>query len=267
MKDLVSCIMVTGHQDRGQFPDLAVHAFINQTYRNRELIIINQNPDKPLLRPPAPSACISPAHTYNPCMVREIFRPPSHAQPGEDYSLGGLRNMGLEEARGTWFTSWDDDDFQAPGRLFVMMNTAEPGKALVPTSHIRFSFDTLSAWQYNDAKWGCGGIALYPMTDARFESLPSEEDTQFYLQHFADRRVMWDNSQIADGYLRFYHGKNTGSAKHIMKGFVKEERRWQQEKPGRIRLKAARYLRDVLERKYGVVFPIDMDWYPELNER
>ncbi len=254
MNELVSCIMITGHQDRGQFPRMSLASFLEQSYQPRELVIINQNPCEPLVPNDVEQLRLAG------CEVREyLIRT-------ECRTLGEMRNEGLERARGEWFIPWDDDDWQHPRRLETMMEMRRPGLALVPSSHIRFSFETFSAWQYDNGRDGTGGTALFPMTSARYPSLKQGEDTRFYLDNFQDRRWIWNSRAFAHAYLRFHHGSNTGTARHVMKGFSTIQHRWQTIAPGKISLDAAKYMKYVLEMRYGVQFPGDMDWYSVLHD-
>jgi len=257
--ELVSCIMVTGHQDRGAFPRQALRSFLEQTYARRELIIINQNPDRPLL----------PHVEQEPSGMTLVDQPGvsvcEHMVDGKRLTLGDLRNEGLFHALGSWFISWDDDDWQHPERLATMMARKEPGKALVPTYHVRYSFPAFAAWQSHNPEDGAGGIALYPMTDAKYPSLETKEDSTFYITNFKHSRVLWDNADTAHYYLRFWHGINTGSNKHVMRGYADAHHRWQQKHPHAISVEGALYLREILRDRYDVEFPENMHWHKELN--
>lgn len=254
--DMVTCIMVTGHQDRGNLPRRAIECFRNQTYSPRELIILNQNPWSQLLQGPCERLQEAAEGVGE---LREYLTPTMGR------TLGELRSLGLERAVGDWFMSWDDDDWHHPERIASMMERRQPGMAVVPTSHIRFAFPTLTAWQYNNPKDGAGGLGLFPLNALRYLPLSKDEDTRFYLDNYKDRRIIWDNSHFAHMYLRFYHGQNTGDADHVMKGYARVERFWRQTPPSAISLEAASLLKHVLERDYDVKFPSNMHWHQKLN--
>jgi glycosyltransferase involved in cell wall biosynthesis len=93
---LVSCIMPTFN--RRPFIHLALECFREQTYANRELIVIDDGKDAigDLLRD-------EPAVRY----VRVNVRLP----------IGAKRNRAVAEARGDIVAHWDDDDWYAPDRL------------------------------------------------------------------------------------------------------------------------------------------------------
>lgn len=96
---LVSCLMVTGN--RPELAALAIEAFRRQTYRHRELVIIDDSGNDLLGRGLEEGAQD----------IRWIQVPP------EGKPLGALRNLALAEARGDLLCQWDDDDLSAPTRL------------------------------------------------------------------------------------------------------------------------------------------------------
>ena len=93
---LVSCIMPT--YNRRPFIRLALDRFREQTYANRELIVVDDGPVpvNDLLRQ-------EPSVRY----IRVEPRP----------SIGAKRNLACGEARGEIVAHWDDDDWYAPDRL------------------------------------------------------------------------------------------------------------------------------------------------------
>ncbi|MFM8322927.1 MAG: glycosyltransferase [Chloroflexota bacterium] len=101
---LISCMMVT----RGR-PGLAQRAaacFLQQTYPNRELVIIDDDPDPQLGEW---AAALGDAR------VRHI------RLPDEGLTLGELRNRAVEQAHGAFLAQWDDDDLSDPQRLELQM--------------------------------------------------------------------------------------------------------------------------------------------------
>jgi glycosyltransferase involved in cell wall biosynthesis len=93
---LISCIMPT--YNRRSFISLALGCFREQTYRNRELIIIDDGTDS----------------------IADLVRD----EPGVRYyritgrlRIGAKRNRACSEARGELIAHWDDDDWYAPDRL------------------------------------------------------------------------------------------------------------------------------------------------------
>lgn len=95
---MISCLMVS----RGNFfpAHLAIHCYRQQTYKNRELIIVCARKDS------AVSALVKflddPTIRYIECSPRP---------------LGELRNVSVKQARGSLLCTWDDDDLYHPKRL------------------------------------------------------------------------------------------------------------------------------------------------------
>ena len=96
----VSCLMITKNRD--QLARRAIQCFLNQTYTNKELIIIDEGErllEKWLIENPTPQI------TY--------FRQKTPA------SLGELRNKAVQHATGEYVTQWDDDDLSHPESLSI----------------------------------------------------------------------------------------------------------------------------------------------------
>ncbi|CAH1904115.1 conserved hypothetical protein [Candidatus Nitrotoga sp. HW29] len=97
---LVSCLMVS----RGRLLPTrhAIECFRRQTYRQRELVIIDDNPASELTEFLA---------VMNDALIRHIMLPANQG------SLGSLRNRALAESRGDMVCQWDDDDLYDARRI------------------------------------------------------------------------------------------------------------------------------------------------------
>jgi glycosyltransferase involved in cell wall biosynthesis len=95
----------------------SVEAYIGQTYPNRELIIV-ANGDGTAL-----AAVGGLVETLGRSDIRIIDIPTPH-------SLGALRNISLDQARGEVICQWDDDDLIHPRRLEMQMNALLEGGGL-----------------------------------------------------------------------------------------------------------------------------------------
>lgn len=231
-QSLVSCVMVTGKTPAHQKLDqAAISSFLEQTYENKELLIINDG-DYRLFPNGAPDS------------IREL----DCRIPGRRMSLGELRNVGLTEARGDWIAQWDSDDFSHPSRLFVMMAHRQPAGAVVLRCQVRYSLVNNTAKTVT-AKRGIAGTILHAKTEARYEPAGKHEDSWF-LDTFGTNRVIVENVVGQAGgpqlYIRLYHGANTWSAKHIMQELAYSPNRWTVSPAERD------YLKTVLQNYYGV---------------
>lgn len=99
---LISCLMVT--RGRTEQVQLAIRCFLAQTHGNKELVVVDDDPDSQL------AAVIRAADSTQ---IRHL------QLPDEGLSLGRLRNLALDNAKGDYVCQWDDDDLHDPVRLEV----------------------------------------------------------------------------------------------------------------------------------------------------
>ena len=100
---LVSALMVT----RGdiKFVKRAIKLFENQSWSNKELIIISDKKNERIFSAIEESEC------------KIIF----HLAP-DGFTLGDLRNFSISRANGEFLIQWDDDDLYHKDRILIMMN-------------------------------------------------------------------------------------------------------------------------------------------------
>ncbi len=228
---LVSAVMITGKDaKRYKLAQAAVRSFQAQTWPNKELVIIDD----------------SPAHWPDHENLH-IVRP----QPG--LSLGELRNLALDNkvCRGDWIVQWDDDDWSHPTRIAAMMDIRQPDHAITLRYQTRFSFENSTAFALKyDQPDGIPGTVLHAKTNVRYRTLDRHEDTHFLRDAFGPKTIVMDNHpESSPGpslYLRFFHGNNTWSERHIMRAYADREKagRWELPKDH------ADYLRSVLQTQY-----------------
>ena len=140
---LISCIMPTA--DRHRFVPHAVNQFLAQTYKDSELIVLD-NGERSCER-----------------LVREhpqvkYFR----ASPRE---LGHLRNQAITEADGVIISHWDDDDLHHPEQLEHMVNFMLHNKADVVGIDKPLFLDVRdkSMWSHekHEGGWVHGSALMY----------------------------------------------------------------------------------------------------------
>ena len=205
----VSCLTVT--LNRLVLLKEAIRCYCEQTYQNRELIIVTDGT-------PRYRQAIS---DYLDWLGRRDIRLVYIDEPNQP--LGKLRNVSLDSARGDVVCQWDDDDLNHPQRLerqFEHLNTAM-ADACCFTDQLQFFFQRRSLY-WSD--WREGDFPaleqLIPGTlmahrDARFRYPEEErgEDTVLLKQIAANGTV----ARFEDaGYLNIYsyHGKNVFSEAH-----------------------------------------------------
>lgn len=202
----VTAVMITGkYTARIPLALAAVTAYQQQTWRNRDLLIITDGFS--LLERISP---VDPS-------IREIRR---GKQP-----LGALRNVGLCQAGGNYLIQWDDDDWSAPDRIAVQMTAMRMAiraghghdTAITLYAQVRHSFATNNSLQMLAVEpCGLHGTILHPQTAIRYEEVGRHEDSRF-VKLFPNRLVVHNRPSL---YLRFEHGHNTWSRQHIMRNFT-----------------------------------------------
>jgi glycosyltransferase involved in cell wall biosynthesis len=128
---LVSVIMATG--DRPGLLSIALECYRRQTYRRRELIVVDDG-----VTFPVDEEAIA-------ALGGRLIRVP------EDTPLGVKLNQGIQSARGRLCQKWDDDDWYAPHCLEALVSTYLGHNATVcrPTIafHVRRLWFDLARWR------------------------------------------------------------------------------------------------------------------------
>ena len=206
-RPMISCLTVT--LNRLVLLKEAIHYYCEQTYPNRELIIVTDG--SPRYR--------QAVDDYLRWLGRSDIRLVYVTETGK--TLGALRNISLDAARGDIVCQWDDDDLNHPQRLerqYEQMNAAG-ADACCFTDQLQFFFQGRSLY-WSDWRTAAGnGINhLIPGTlmvhrDTRFrypetdEFAAAGEDTVLLEQIAMERTV----TPFQDaGFLNVYscHGKN-----------------------------------------------------------
>jgi glycosyltransferase involved in cell wall biosynthesis len=210
---VISCLMIT--RDRLALAKRAISCFADQTYPNRELVIVSEGDAwyRNALERHVAAVGIE--------RVRFVYAP-------TDTPLGALRNMSIDAAAGEILCQWDDDDCSLPDRLMVQAEQLfrDGARACFLTDHLQFlEHDRVLLW----IDWTLDGTVtgerqLFPGTvmmfkDARFR-YPEEgpycrrgEDS--VLIHNLYRNVpVTKLSGMGHLYLYQFHGRNTFSKEH-----------------------------------------------------
>jgi glycosyltransferase involved in cell wall biosynthesis len=192
----ISCIMITN--DRPLIACKAVDCYQHQTYRNRELVIIDDGSD-PTLEQYVESLCDK--------TVRFI------RLESEGKALGDLRNMAVKEASGEYVAQWDDDDLSDPYRLEIQMAAIQISNCEVCLllSHMIWFPERQRLAVSNQRFWESSFVCLKRCVPA-YPSLRKGEDTEvienILLHH---RAICIDNPRL---YLYIFHGGNTFEEAH-----------------------------------------------------
>ena len=222
--------MVTAN--RANLARRAVQCYLQQTYPNKELVIIDDGQEDY-----APILANVPAGE-----LRYIKLDPA---PGQ--VLGMLRNRSLEEATGDFMAQWDDDDWYHPERIerqarVLMGDTndqAEGGHAQVNHAQDNHAQDNHA--QGADAcclagslmhvdhpeyfhlpyvgylPHGIPGTIMHRRNDTiRYPSERAGEDTT-YLDHWLGKRYQKLPASDAGLFIRCFHGTNTWEMNHFVR--------------------------------------------------
>lgn len=197
---LITAVMVTsGTPSRQQLARVAIKCFLEQTYPNKSLLIINHGS---WLRP-------------EDSRIREFIvqRPPT---------LGQLRNLAFQHLQpGDWFISWDDDDWHHPDRMALQYAAARmQGKqAVALTCYTTVDIHTGEAFVRSCHQFRCGaccGTILCQVNEHRYPPLQTREDSEFALLY--ERQDQFAGCAAPPAiYLRLYHGDNTSGRERVMK--------------------------------------------------
>jgi glycosyltransferase involved in cell wall biosynthesis len=195
----ISCVMVTAN--RAAIARRAVSCFLDQSWSNRELVIVDDGSEDY-----APIVSSIPADRL------------IHQRIGKSSgnTLGKLRNLSLDLARGDLVAQWDDDDWYHPDRLKRQAEALTGGKRACVLAATLMHLD---APEWMDRPYigslnpGVPGTILHRAdATARYPEERRGEDTVF-LDH-------WSREQLAviDAphlFLRAFHGSNTWERAHF----------------------------------------------------
>jgi glycosyltransferase involved in cell wall biosynthesis len=198
----ITAVMVTGKDPaRNWLARASVESFKQQTYIHKDLLIVNDG-GVPLL---------TDDHDER---IRELMVP-------KQDTLGDLRNIGIDEAKGSWIMQWDDDDWSHPARMRYQMESAgDRGWPVLLRYQVRYSFTNNAAkvWKWNyPSTPGIPGTILHPrLPSCKYRSEGKAEDEHFLNDHFGDAITVLNNKWYAHYYIRVYHGNNTWDERHVM---------------------------------------------------
>jgi len=210
----ISCLMVT--LDRLTLAKRAIRSFALQDYPELELVIVSDGTD-----------------VFRQSLTRYVealgLQQVKFVHPGPDrLTLGQLRNISLDHARGDIICQWDDDDYSHPLRLTVqaqhMMSNA--AAACLLTDHLHFIEDQRLLcwidWTMEGASQGAAQLApgtLMMFSDSRFRypengAYARQGEDSVLLEELYKTIPVAHLSGAGHYYLYQYHGDNTFSREH-----------------------------------------------------
>lgn len=197
----VSCLMVTAN--RKNLARRAVNCFTNQSYPNKELVIIDDGDED-----------YSDILTDIP--PEEIKYVRLKKEP--DFVLGKLRNRSLDEANGDYLVQWDDDDWYHPERIATQAKILDEGYDACCISSALMHLDTE---EFTDHPYigilpdGIPGSIMHKRDNQiRYPETRRAEDT-VYLKDWMEKKYYKLDDSYNHLFLRAYHGRNTWEQDHF----------------------------------------------------
>ncbi len=148
----ISCLLVTA-KNRFQFLRKSIQCYLDQTYPNKELVIVNEGP----------TSYQKEIEDYvlkiNRLDIRLIWL-------NGDYSLGSLRNISMGVADGEYFCQWDDDDFCLPNRLmcqYIYLTKFPDAKTCFLADQLQYFFNSQELYWNDWKRYGSGNLFEYSL--------------------------------------------------------------------------------------------------------
>ncbi len=202
---LISCLMVTAN--RADIARVAIECFKEQTWLNRELVIIDDGEEDY-------SDLIASFDCAD--VVRYIKLQPANPR----LSLGELRNLSIEEARGEWCVQWDDDEWYHPERLAIQLNAAvqaDVGASALKWTLMHVKDDSDQSLTFRgDSGIATPGTLMFRKGDERYPHLARNEDGIFLRDVKDNHGLVVLDENYSHLFIRVFHGSNTWEKDHFL---------------------------------------------------
>lgn len=214
---LVSCLCLTHH--KLEFLKRSIKCFFNQTYANKELILVYTNDNK--------DAIDFLDHIADERIVKVEL--PAKTT----LTLGEKRNLSIEKSNGFYFCNWDDDDWCKDDRLDYQV------KRLKITGKKCSMIDCIILYDLKKKRAFLSRQRPSPQTllceksiinfrDIKYESWNRGEDHQ--LLTVLSRYSIIDVSFNPGMYIYTYHGRNTWNRRFWNKNHLYRNRKLPEDK-------------------------------------
>lgn len=199
---LVSCLMVTrGDPHR---VSQSIKCFMRQSISSKELVVVTDADPKKL------SAVKTQFSVEN---IKWIFIKECHS-----LTLGELRNISIECAKGKYIAQWDDDDIYDPSRLFKQIEAIKKSNVSAcmlirwtvwwPSKN-RLFISGKRRWE--------GSLVCDRSVMPKYPSLSKGEDTPLIDNLLVNNKVILLDAPHL--YIYVIHGANTWDDRHFEKIF------------------------------------------------
>lgn len=197
---LISCLCVT--REKPALLKRAISCFQNQTYPNKELVIIYDHDD--LATKDELKLVVDP--TISIYEVRKT----------KEITLGFLRNYAIHKSKGEYVCQWDDDDWYHIGRIEYQYEVIQMSNypAVILTQWLIFDSTTNKAYISHRRLWeGSLLCKKSAISNIKYDHLNLGEDTTFIEKLNNENRIYYIDN-VPNLYIYTYHGKNTWNYKH-----------------------------------------------------
>lgn len=203
----VSCLMVTA--DRPHLVRRAIRSYLQQTYPNRELVVLDNG------RHPLDEALLAEVPADELVYAR--------VEPRPDLVIGTLRNQALELARGDYIApQWDDDDWSHPERLMRQMQVLLSGDydactlagTLMHVNHPAYFFYPFIGLLRHGVP---PTIVHRRNATIRYPDLRRTSDTHYVEAWRRTGRYVILPPSESHLYLRYFHGGNLWEQEHFLR--------------------------------------------------
>ncbi|HVY55619.1 MAG TPA: glycosyltransferase family A protein [Thermodesulfobacteriota bacterium] len=202
---LISCLCIT--RGRTKLLGRAVQSFRDQTYPNKELVLLYESGD---------GETAEYIRTLEDLDLKLVEIPSS-----EEFNLGRLRNRSIRECRGEYFCQWDDDDWSHRDRLSFQMGVIKASgmPACLLFHWLMYDDRTGKAYLSNRRPWEGSLLCRKSLLggDLIYEEIARHEDTRLVTELF--RRSLVFPVMMPKLYIYVYHGGNLCTREHWEKIF------------------------------------------------
>lgn len=193
--------MVTAN--RKHLAKRAVECFLNQTYANKELVIIDDGDED----------YSSILNNVPPEQLKYI-----RLKKEPDFVLGKLRNRSLDEATGDYLIQWDDDDWYHSSRIEIQAGILDKGYDACCLSSSLMHLDTKEFLHHpyvGILPDGIPGSIMHRRDEhIRYPETRRAEDT-VYLKEWMRKKYYKLDDSYNHLFLRAFHGDNTWEQEHF----------------------------------------------------
>lgn len=193
--------MVTAN--RKKLARRAVNCFLNQTYPNKELVIVDDGKE-------------DYSELFAGLPEEDVLYIKMKKEPG--MVLGTLRNIALEKARGDFLIQWDDDDWYHPERIAIQAEVLQNGSDACCLSSSMMHLDDpefINLPFSGSLPDGIPGSIMHVKSDGiRYPEYKKAEDT-VYLKEWMERNYVKLPAEYGYLFIRCYHGTNTWEQAHF----------------------------------------------------